>query len=191
MLAIRRTDRDPAKGHTCLGESGGIRMTINRRSLITVLAAGSGLMALPFVARAEGTLEEVKKRGTFRVGVTQAPPWFSKDPKTGEWSSGLGISMGKAMAQALGAKMETVETFKPAYDADSKFIGLNHETIFYDPEAFVAPVRASFRFRRVATPDASTVTARGGVAVSGRRARPRRPGDPGAARERRASRGRA
>jgi len=84
-------------------------MTINRRSLITVLAAGSGLMALPFVARAEGTLEEVKKRGTFRVGVTQAPPWFSKDPKTGEWSTGLGISMGQAMAKALGVKMETVE----------------------------------------------------------------------------------
>jgi polar amino acid transport system substrate-binding protein len=43
------------------------------------------------------------------VGVTQAPPWFSKDPKTGEWSSGLGISMGQAMAKALGVKMETVE----------------------------------------------------------------------------------
>jgi polar amino acid transport system substrate-binding protein len=84
-------------------------MTINRRSLITILAAGSGLLALPFVARAEGTLDEVKKRGTFRVGVTQAPPWFSKDPKTGEWTSGLGISMGKAMAEKLGAKMETVE----------------------------------------------------------------------------------
>jgi polar amino acid transport system substrate-binding protein len=84
-------------------------MTINRRSLITILAAGSGLLALPFVARAEGTLEEVKKRGTFRVGVTQAPPWFSKDPKTGEWTSGLGISMGKAMAEKLGARMETVE----------------------------------------------------------------------------------
>ena len=84
-------------------------MTINRRSLITVLAAGSGLLAIPFAARAEGTLDEVKKRGTFRVGVTQAPPWFSKDPKTGELSSGLGISMGKAMAETLGAKMETVE----------------------------------------------------------------------------------
>jgi polar amino acid transport system substrate-binding protein len=84
-------------------------MTISRRSLLTVLTAGSGLLALPFVARAEGTLEEVKKRGTFRVGVTQAPPWFSKDPKTGEWSSGLGISMGKAMADKLGVKMETVE----------------------------------------------------------------------------------
>ena len=84
-------------------------MTINRRSLIAILTAGSGLLAMPFAARAEGTLEEVKKRGTFRVGVTQAPPWFSKDPKTSEWSSGLGISMGKAMAQALGAKFETVE----------------------------------------------------------------------------------
>jgi hypothetical protein len=50
-------------------------------------------------------------------------------------------------------KMETVETFKPALDAGGKFIGLDHETIFYDPDAFVVPVRASYRFRRVATPD--------------------------------------
>jgi polar amino acid transport system substrate-binding protein len=84
-------------------------MTINRRSLITVLAAGGGVLALPFIARAEGTLEEVKKRGTLRVGVTQAPPWYSKDPKTGEWSSGLGIFMGQAMAQTLGVKFEPVE----------------------------------------------------------------------------------
>ena len=84
-------------------------MSINRRSLIAVVVGGSGLLAIPFAARAAGTLEEVKKRGTFRVGVTQAPPWFSKDPKTGNWSTGLGIFMGKAMADALGAKMETVE----------------------------------------------------------------------------------
>jgi hypothetical protein len=50
-------------------------------------------------------------------------------------------------------KMETVETFKPALDAGGKFIGLDHETIFYDPEAFVVPVRASYRFVRAATPD--------------------------------------
>jgi polar amino acid transport system substrate-binding protein len=84
-------------------------MSINRRSLIAVAVASGGLLAIPFAARAEGTLEEVKKRGTFRVGVTQAPPWFSKDPKTGQWSSGLGIFMGKAMADALAARMETVE----------------------------------------------------------------------------------
>lgn len=84
-------------------------MTIHRRSLIAVLAAGSGVLALPFAARADGTLDEVKKRGTLRVGVTQAPPWYSKDPKTGEWSSGVGVFMGKAMAQTLGAKFEPVE----------------------------------------------------------------------------------
>lgn len=84
-------------------------MTINRRSLLTVATAGAAVLALPFAARAEGTLEAIKKRGTFRIGVTQAPPWFSKDPKSGEWASGLGISMGKAMAQTLGVKMETVE----------------------------------------------------------------------------------
>jgi len=49
--------------------------------------------------------------------------------------------------------LETVETFKPALDASGKFIGLDHETIFYDPEAFVTPLRASFRFVRAATPD--------------------------------------
>ena len=50
-------------------------------------------------------------------------------------------------------KLETVETFKPALDAAGKFIGLDHETIFYDPDAFVVPVRASFRFVRAATTD--------------------------------------
>jgi polar amino acid transport system substrate-binding protein len=84
-------------------------MTINRRSLLTVAAASGAVLALPFAARAEGTLEAIKKRGTLRVGVTQAPPWYSKDPKSGEWASGLGVSMGKAMAQTLGVKFETVE----------------------------------------------------------------------------------
>lgn len=50
-------------------------------------------------------------------------------------------------------KLETIETFKPALDASGKFIGLDHEAIFYDPEAFVAPVRATYRFVRQATPD--------------------------------------
>src|SRR6187402_348382 len=53
-------------------------------------------------------------------------------------------------------KLETVETFKPAYDATGKFVGLDHETIFYDPDAFVQPLRASYRFARRATPDDPT-----------------------------------
>jgi polar amino acid transport system substrate-binding protein len=81
-------------------------MTINRRKVLAGTIAATTLPLLPAYA---GTIEETKKRGTFRVGVTQAPPWYSKDPKTGQWSSGLGISMGKAMADALDAKLETVE----------------------------------------------------------------------------------
>jgi len=84
-------------------------MTIKRRKVLVGAALGFAAGALPPLVAHAGTLEETKKRGTFRVGVTQAPPWFSKDPKTGQWSSGLGISMGKAMADALGAKLETVE----------------------------------------------------------------------------------
>jgi hypothetical protein len=50
-------------------------------------------------------------------------------------------------------KLETLEIFKPAYDASGKFVGLDHEAIFYDPDAFVQPVRATYRFARQATPD--------------------------------------
>ena len=53
-------------------------------------------------------------------------------------------------------KLETLETFKPAYDANGKFVGLDQEAIFYDPDAFVAPVRASYRFARRATPEDPT-----------------------------------
>ena len=86
-------------------------MAIDRRNLLRGAAAcalATGV-ASTAAAQAAGTLDEVKKRGVLRVGVTQAPPWYSKDPRTGEWSSGLGISMGKAMAQTLGARFEAVE----------------------------------------------------------------------------------
>src|SRR5690348_8984066 len=86
-----------------------MRKITRRATMMTGLAAGTAFLSLPHAARAEGTLEQIKKRGTFRVGVTQAPPWFSKDPKTGQWTSGVGIFMGEAMAKTLGVKMTTVE----------------------------------------------------------------------------------
>ena len=49
-------------------------------------------------------------------------------------------------------KMETVEIVKPTNDAAGNFTGISHETIFYDPDVFVAPVRATMLIRRVATP---------------------------------------
>ena len=43
-------------------------------------------------------------------------------------------------------QLQTVETYKPYYDAAGKFAGLEHEAVFYDPEAFVAPLHVQFRF---------------------------------------------
>jgi hypothetical protein len=53
-------------------------------------------------------------------------------------------------------KLETVETYKPAYDPSGKFVGLDHEAVFYDPEAFVQPLHATYRFVRQVTTDNPT-----------------------------------
>jgi hypothetical protein len=91
--------------------------------------------------------------------VQTVPQWFGEtigfwDGTTlVTWTANIqGWELSHAMFETSD-KLETVETFKPAYDASGKFIGLDHEAIFYDPDAFVAPVRASYRFLRAATPD--------------------------------------
>ena len=38
-------------------------------------------------------------------------------------------------------KLQTIEIYTPNRDETGKFVGLNHEAIFYDPEALLAPVR--------------------------------------------------
>ena len=53
-------------------------------------------------------------------------------------------------------RLETVETYKPALDANGRFIGLDHEAVFYDPEAFVAPLHVTMRFLRAAGLDNAT-----------------------------------
>ena len=37
--------------------------------------------------------------------------------------------------------LQTIEIHSPNRDENGNFIGLNHEAIVYDPEAFVEPVR--------------------------------------------------
>ena len=52
-------------------------------------------------------------------------------------------------------KLETIETYKPAFN-NGTFVGLDHEAIFYDPDAFVAPVHLNMRFVRTANLDNPT-----------------------------------
>ena len=80
---------------------------LDRRAVLALLASTCATAA--WSQSADGTLAQVKQRGSLRVGVTQAPPWFSKDPKSGDWASGVGVSLGKAMAADLGVRFEPVE----------------------------------------------------------------------------------
>ncbi|MEI4484873.1 transporter substrate-binding domain-containing protein [Frigidibacter sp. MR17.14] len=82
---------------------------ITRRSLIGTAVAASALVAGAGIALAETALDSVKASGSLRVGVTPADPWFFKDPIAGDWS-GVGVEMGKAMAEKLGVTFEPVET---------------------------------------------------------------------------------
>lgn len=78
--------------------------------LLAVLVTLTALIATTGVAQAEdtSTWDAIKERGTLRIGVTQAPPWFYKDLSGKEWT-GLGPSIGNAMAAELGVELEPVE----------------------------------------------------------------------------------
>jgi hypothetical protein len=91
--------------------------------------------------------------------VQQLPQWYGET--IGFWDGTTLITWtAKVQGWTLTHSMfetsdllETVETFKPVYDASGNFLGLDHETIFYDPEAFVQPLKATARYLRRATPD--------------------------------------
>ena len=46
-------------------------------------------------------------------------------------------------------KLQTIEIYTPHRDSAGKFIGLNHEGIFYDPEALVEPIRMTRMLERI------------------------------------------
>src|ERR1041385_2143523 len=46
-------------------------------------------------------------------------------------------------------QLETVETYAPVYN-NGAFVGLKHEAVFYDPEAFVQPLHVTMQFNRLA-----------------------------------------
>lgn len=45
-------------------------------------------------------------------------------------------------------KLQTIEIYSPNRDASGTFLGLNHETVFYDPESLVEPVRIVRDFKK-------------------------------------------
>ena len=57
----------------------------------------------------KSTWQIIKERGYFNAGVAQADPLFRKDPVTGQWS-GLGVSLARALANAMGLEVRLIET---------------------------------------------------------------------------------
>jgi hypothetical protein len=56
------------------------------------------------------------------------------------WTSNIQGWMSHSMFE-FSNKMQTIEIYTPNRDAKGKFTGLRHESVFYDPEALVQPVR--------------------------------------------------
>ncbi|MFQ5971882.1 MAG: transporter substrate-binding domain-containing protein [Alphaproteobacteria bacterium] len=76
--------------------------------LAGLFLALAAMVSITSVQAQESTWEAIKDRGSIRLGATQAPPWYFKDPQSGEWS-GFGVSVGKQMADTLDVDLEVVE----------------------------------------------------------------------------------
>lgn len=79
------------------------------RAAITIVVALTVWLGAASTVQAESTWENIQSSGKLRMGVTQAPPWYSKNPANGKWESGLIVSLGKAMAEELGVELVPVE----------------------------------------------------------------------------------
>jgi hypothetical protein len=96
-----------------------------------------------------------------RQHVQKVPQWYGET--VGFWNGTTLVTwtanvQGWTISHSMfeySDKLETIETYKPVYN-NGTFVGLDHEAIFYDPEAFVAPLHLNMRFVRGATLDNAT-----------------------------------
>lgn len=55
-------------------------------------------------------IDEIRQRGSLRMaGILNEDPYFSKDPRTGEWR-GFAVEMARDIAENIGVKLEVVES---------------------------------------------------------------------------------
>ncbi len=84
-------------------------MTSAFKTLFRGIAAAAAVLLAASAVQAQSTWDKIHETGTLRMGVTHAPPWYSKNPQTGEWDSGLIVSIGQSMAEELDVELEVVE----------------------------------------------------------------------------------
>ena len=96
-----------------------------------------------------------------REHVQKVPQWYGEmigfwDGTTlVTWTANVqGWTLSHSMFE-FSDELETVETYAPVYN-NGTFVGLKHEAVFYDPEAFVQPLHLTMQFNRQATLDNPT-----------------------------------
>lgn len=90
-------------------------------------------------------MDDVASGGVPRLGAA-VPQWYGET--VGFWDGDTLITWTSNVqgwkahsAFEFSNKMQTIEIYTPNRDAAGKFLGLNHESILYDTEAFVEPLR--------------------------------------------------
>ena len=93
----------------------------------------------------EFNMEDIPNGGVPRLGEA-VPRWYGET--VGFWDGDILITWTSNIqgwkahsAFEFSSQMQTIEIYTPNRDADGNFLGLNHESILYDPESFVEPVR--------------------------------------------------
>ena len=81
------------------------------RNLIAAAAVSLASLGLSVPAHAQepaqDLIDEIKGRGTFKVGMAESPPWQSPNPATGEYE-GLNVDLAKRVAEIMGVELEIV-----------------------------------------------------------------------------------
>lgn len=77
------------------------------RTVLLVLTCATAASA----AMAQASkIDEIRARGALRMaGILNEDPYFSKDPRTGEWR-GFAVEMARDIASTMGVKLEVVES---------------------------------------------------------------------------------
>jgi hypothetical protein len=93
----------------------------------------------------EFNMDDVPNGGVPRLGDA-VPRWYGET--IGFWDGEVLITWTSNIqgwkahsAFEFSNKMQTIEIYTPVRDPAGAFVGLNHESVFYDPEALVEPIR--------------------------------------------------
>lgn len=99
-------------------------------------------------------MEDVANGGVPRLGAA-VPRWYGETIGFWDgdvlitWTSNVQAWKSHSMFE-FSSKMQSIEIYTPIRGEAGEFVGLNHESIFYDPEALVEPVRIVRNLHKVA-----------------------------------------